>query len=171
MTSPEMFEQLITPNSSARVRDVAVKMMKLLGYSPSMIEMIEKNTGFKNTSIYKPIVNYIKFYENLEGRKDLGMWAITSTMSQLLEQENIEINPKYEDTFIVYTKMGIKEVTKTFNYNQLLLPPDKKEYLLNLSHVNDVSGRIKQEIISELINATVDIASIVTGKHHLHVKG
>jgi ribA/ribD-fused uncharacterized protein len=152
MSSPEMFEQLITPNSSDMVRNEAIKMMKLKGLPEQIINLIENNLGFKNTAIFTPRVNYIKFYENMDGRKDLGMWAVNNTFSQLLQQAGVGMNSKYD---LPLPDKGI--IVKDLNFNQLLLP--ERQFGNSLSSLKNVDGTYVQEIISELINATVDIAA------------
>lgn len=152
LSSPEMFEQLVTPNSSQQVRDVAVYIGQLLNLQG--IDEIVSKVDAKNTKIFKSVTNYNKFFENLSGRSDLGAWAVNSTLSQLLQQAGVKMNPKFVHWFDT-SKQGRQALI--MSNSQLLL--GERDLKLTLSALFNTEGKLKQEIISELINATVDIAA------------
>lgn len=162
LSSPHMFEQLVTPNSSDTVREVAVYIGDLVGKDG--IQSIKSKVDIKNTDIFKSKSNYIKFQENLSGRNDLGAWAVNNTFSQLLQQAGVKLNNSFKHYYDVYTNVeGItrKEIhVINLSNSQLLLSPEEiSNSGLTVSKLLNAEENLKQEIISELINATVDIAA------------
>jgi hypothetical protein len=148
MSDPEMYEQLITPNNTELVKPVALDVAIALGKKKS-----KEAAPYQGTQILRYISNLRKFESLLSGKKLLGIFAVNNTFSQLLQQSGVTMNVNYG--------RNKSKVAKLF----LLTPEERKKVLsedgkrIDLSDNKDVTGVYKQEYFSQLINATVDIAS------------
>lgn len=151
LSSPEMFDQLMTPNNVEEIKPVAKEMVKLLNLDGYDKKGEPKNDV--NTSILKFRTNLTKFVQFISGKKDLGVFALSNTFSQLLQIANVSVNKNYEVERIV--GKGKQRLKRTAT--QPFISPEKRN--LSLASKTDVEGTNKQEIFSQLINSTVDIAN------------
>ena len=148
LTSPEMFTQLMTPNDNSLIKSEAERMDKIFDY---------KLGDFRDLSVLKWKSNFEKFKQLLAGKDDLGVYALSNTISQILQQSGMTTNK----TFVIKKMNFEMSVVKTMH----LYSPEQLEKLTNEDGTFDFSNKyslnniLKQEYFSQLINATVDIAA------------
>jgi hypothetical protein len=151
LSSAEMYEQLITPNDVNNIKPVAREMVDLLN-----LEGYDKQGNpleNKDTSIITQKTNMIKFVQFLSGKKDLGVFALANTFSQLIQIAGVKLNTAYR------TKRMVGNETTYFERRNIQPLLNEEEKSLDISQNKDANGVSKQQILSELINATVDIAN------------
>lgn len=160
LSDPDMYTQLVTPNSTDLILDDTNNLAVSLGKRRKE-DITKGKQGYLRTQIYRAINNYRKFESLLEGKKFLGVFATNNTLSQILQQNDIRTNQSY-------THPWTKDVNgKPFKMaiNVLLLNNVERRKiidekgLIKLGDKYNIEGKLKQDYISQLVNATVDIAS------------
>lgn len=160
LSDPDMFSQLITPNSTDLIKDKTNELSVALGKRKK--EDINKGKqGYLRTQIYRAVNNYRKFESLLEGKKFLGVFASNNTLSQLFQQNDIRINTSYTHPWVKQVngkpfKMSINPLLLNLNERKQITGEDGK---IKLGEKFNVDGELKQDYISQLVNAAVDIAS------------
>ena len=153
------FWRLITPNSDTLIMSILKDskdgtkkgLLSELGYST------KEPFG---SDVLKSKTNFLKWMA-VKGKNLLGIVAVSNTFYTLMQRHNWKINPEYKITFIGGNALTLKT-------NPILLTDEQKENLLveeggikrfNLSNPFNVDAELKSEIISQLINVTVDMPS------------
>jgi hypothetical protein len=167
LSRPENFIQLITPNSTKTVKPLAESVAlkaKRKGFSKKGVD------NYVNTKIFEYTVNHIKYLQNVQGKNDLAMLALLNKMLQNIQQAGLLFNSKFNYT---YSSPGTNPYTGEQEKRNItvsgvsttpwLLTKEERETINRngkwaVSTSQDVKGRTKQQIVSELMNATVDIA-------------
>lgn len=154
-SSPEMFFQLVRPNTTDKLKGLALEVANL-----AKIEGFTKEgvSTFANTEIFDYTNNHIKFLQNIEGQSDLGVWAVLNKVYHNLQIAGIKFNEVFRNKLPHYYR-GASYVLSTTPH--LLTPTERERFMsdgkITLGAINDVSGRNISEVIAELMNATVDI--------------
>jgi exodeoxyribonuclease-5 len=140
LEQPEMFESLITPNSTSVLKPLADEIKKIVGRG--------EKVGYSTLFDYSTQIN--QFEANLVGKKSLGIAAKNNTFSQLFKQHNVFLNNffKYAD--------GRVENKILLKHNFIQNGPYKN---ISLAKEYDANGEYKiSEIISQFMNGFVDVA-------------
>lgn len=151
LSSPEMFTQLVTPNNTDLIKPVADAMAKMFGMHIG---------DFVDTDVYGYVQNLTKFEQLLSGKRDLGVFALANTFSQLLQQNGMKINKTYSISQVSGMLSDVYSRRVTLH----LFTKEQRESLASGEQIDfskniDVRGNLKQDYFSQLINATVDIAA------------
>ncbi len=166
LSSPEMFFQLIRPNNTNTVKPLAIERALQTGEEGFTKDGV---SDFTNTKIFEYKSNHIKFLQNIQGKNDLSMFALLNKMLQNVQKAGLKLNAKFKHYYTVYTKDqnegGIAMPTLTrqeISTTPWLLTKEERALVesngWDISQNRDMFGRYKQQIVSELMNATVDIA-------------
>ena len=152
LSSPEMFTQLITPNNTELIRDLAVD----LAAQQSM-----NIKDYADTDILKYLSNLSKFDQLLSGKKMLGVFALGNNMSQLLQQSGMTLNSSYN----IKIRMPKNAPRKTLKraLRPLLLSPDERKTVVTTTNSGiERKGLLKtDEIITKSeVKANKDILYI-----------
>jgi hypothetical protein len=160
LSDPDIFDQLITPNSTDLIKDETNSLAVALGKRKKE-DLKKGKQGYLRTQIYRAVNNYRKFESLLEGKKFLGVFAVNNTLSQLFQQNNTRINTSYLHPWV---KDSDGKKPFRMNVNLLLLSPEERKKVIENGKIKlgdkyNIEGKLKQEYISQLVNAAVDIAS------------
>lgn len=142
---PEMFAELVTPNSTRTVKPIADNIGARLGLSA---ELPKLNKCFN----YLDNLNVKNIY--FDAKNMLAPFAIDNTYTEMMQYLGININDSYN-------RYGnIKQPRTIVN---LLLSPEELSKIkvgnkYQTSLMEDIDNYIKQHYDSETINATVDAA-------------
>lgn len=151
LSDPANFEKLIRPNDTDLIKpdinDIAVAIGKRSARD------IKDPSPYSRTQIYRYKNNLRKFETLLSAKRLLSIFAVNNTFTTLMQQAGITMNSVY----------GVTNGA-TRNVRMLLLSAEERGKVLNkgridLSNKYDVEGNLKQDYLSQLINATVDAAS------------
>lgn len=141
LSSPEVFPQLITPNNVELVKTKAIEMAQLLNITLE---------DYKDTDVYGYRQNLTKYLQLGSGKRELGIYALQNTHSQLIQQAGLESNETYK------VLKGYREKARMieFKVTDWLFGENKPSLSSNLT-TDDI---LKQEYFNQLISSTVDIA-------------
>lgn len=157
--SPEMFLQLIRPNTDSTVKGLAIDMgirAKDEGFTEKGVQV------YKNTEIYDWVNNQIVMRQNKLGKKHLAIFAVLNRVLQNFQKVGLHFNPTFLHRFYRYQgSRRIPTTTELVTTPYLLSEEERKQYapggLVKVGSTTFANGKTKQDIISELMNATVDI--------------
>lgn len=142
---PEMFAELVTPNSTRTVKPIADNIGARLGLSA---ELPKLNKCFN----YLDNLNVKNIY--FDAKNMLAPFAIDNTYTEMMQYLGININDSYN-------RYGNSRQPRTIA-NLLLSPEElskiKEGNKYQTSLIDDIDNHIKQQYDSETINATVDAA-------------
>lgn len=150
------FIDLITPNDVELLKNVADDLAsEVMEYNPKQSLEGEKRSVIEGTRVFEIPYNLYKHVSNNVGKQVLGIAAKVNTYNALFSRIGAELNPEYT------TGNGKNRVTKRLeillDHNSVLDSDGKK--VISLGGLSDVYGNIKtSEIISQLINGSVDVA-------------
>ena len=138
LQQPEIYSELILPNTDATVKPLALNNGK---------EIDNLNTLPQGVNVYSYQQNLKVFKLFNDAKALLGPFALHNVFMELITPLNISANLDYS-----YNEKG----KPSRRVNMLLLPNSSRT--INISSRYDANGNIKQHITSEFINATVDSA-------------
>ena len=149
LLDPINYHRLITPNTNAIIFDFLKGTKDVVG----LLERLGISTKeYKNTEVLTMLVNLIKF-KAVKGKGLLGIAAVWNTFTSLIQRHNWILNNSYTKSI----GFGENKRDVDVNINPVLLK--NKPEQINSSKPDTENGQSKQEIISQLINVTVDMPS------------
>lgn len=159
LSSPEKFMDLVKPNTTKSVKALALDMARrenLEGFGPDGVK------AFVNSQIFDYTNNHIKFLQNVQGRSDLAVFAVLNKILQNLQVTGTKFNSEFIHTYPEF-RGGFKLSAKTtLNTTPHLLTKEERDSFMEggnlpIGYTTDIDGETISHIISELMNATVDI--------------
>lgn len=144
------FWRLITPNTDQLI------MSRLKGENGLLNKLGLSMAEPKGSNIIKYKTNYLKWLA-VKGKNLLGIAAVSNTFYTLMQRHNW----KFNDSYVVSLP---KDQVHNGTVNPVLLTKEQQEVIKDGSKFNgayplNFDGEQKQEIISQLINVTVDMPS------------
>lgn len=152
LQDPKNFKSLITPNDTNLIKPDIDGVSVALGRRTA--KKAKNPVPYQRTEIYRYINSLRKFESLLSASKLLGVFAVNNTFSQILQQSGITQGDSYNT-----------EETGPRKVRMFLLSPEERAKVttksgrINLSNKYDVEGTLKQDYLSQLINAAVDAPS------------
>lgn len=143
LKQPEIYSELILPNTNETVRPLAIKNGE---------DINNLNTLPQGVDVYSYLHNLKVFKMFNDAKALLGPFALHNVFIELIAPLDIRMSLDYSFD---------KDLKPTRKVNRLLIPynnPASKERVINISKREDINGNNKQHITSEFINATVDSA-------------
>ena len=149
LLDPINYHRLVTPNTNAIIFDFLKGTKDTVG----LLERLGISTKeYKNTEVLTMLVNLTKF-KAVKGKGLLGIAAVWNTFTSLIQRHNWILNNSYTKSI----GFGENKRDVDVNINPVLLK--NKPEQINSSKPDTENGQSKQEIISQLINVTVDMPS------------
>lgn len=154
LLDPINFARLITPNSDGLVMDLLKGPEGILAKTGATLT---EPTGYNILTLRS---NYLK-WKAVKGKNLLGIVAIANKFYSLMQNHNWKVNKVFKQTFETEGKGINREVTSTVN--PVLLSQKHRDKIvgeqIDLSYPVNEDGVFKQEVLSQLINVTVDMPS------------
>jgi len=149
LLDPINYHRLVTPNTNAIIFDFLKGTKDVVG----LLERLGISTKeYKNTEVLTMLVNLTKF-KAVKGKGLLGIAAVWNTFTSLIQRHNWILNNSYTKSI----GFGENKRDVDVNINPVLLK--NKPEQINSSKPDTENGQSKQEIVSQLINVTVDMPS------------
>jgi len=141
LTSPEMFTQLITPNNTNDILDIAAEVARIFNPELKIVKKGEEFNDIAGTGITLPRIQNEKFYQFLAGKRALGIFALNNTLSQILQQSGMMINELYGEGMSVTAEKGIIQNLEDSKREDAILKMVANRRDLNSMNINseDVS--------------------------------
>ena len=165
---------LLTPNSTSMFDEVASKLESTLSYDRKKMVNGDRTGRVSGTRFMDPIYNNFKHYANSVGKTNISIAAKANVISAQLRQSGAIVSPtflgmSYEKLIstMLSSLSGTVEISERLQKAGILnfaiehnTQIDKltKEICISLSNRYDVDNKLISEIVSQIINGTVDVA-------------
>lgn len=156
ISDPANFVSLITPNGTDIAQPLSKDLGKLTREYSSRNRFASKEEGFSATRIYEPVYNIYKLDYNAVGKAALGLGAVDNTYNTIFNR----IGAYMSNVTQISSTEGEtkKERNPYYLNNRILMPHNKINGKISLSHLYDVNNENKiSDIFSQLINGWVDV--------------
>lgn len=166
ISEPGNFVDLITPNGTFLVKDLADKYKKFVRPYDPYTSTSNKNGApaksyngksiIEGTRIFELRYNRYKHASNNVGKRTLGLGAVDNTYNTVFTRVNAFLNPTAigspngKNPYIIDQKIRM-------NHNKIILPDGQEG--ISLSNIYDVNNKNRvSTIISQMMNGWVDVA-------------
>ena len=157
LSSPEMFLQLIKPNTTEKVKALAMQMAEkqgLEGFTETGVK------AFTNTQIFDYTNNHIKFLQNVQGKNDLAVYAVLNKTLHNFQKIGVKLNSSFINK-LAKKFYGTRNNLSLNTTPYLLTKEERDSFMQNgeipLGFTEDIEGETITHIVAELMNSTVDI--------------
>lgn len=151
LSDPKTFTKLIRPNDTDLIKGEVNQIAVAIGKRTA--RDIADPRPYSGTQIYRYRSSLRKFETLLSAKRLLSIFAVNNTFTTLMQQAGVSMNTIYRNTD------GYDRQVR-----MMLLSPEERAKIvvngrINLGDKYAVDGTLKQDILNQLINATVDAAS------------
>lgn len=145
LSLPEMFAELVIPNSTRTLKPLAERNATIAGIDVSLPS---------GSNVFNYLDNLKVFSTYFDAKNMLGPFAVDNTFMQLLQYQGIDIN----DSYLRYGNIKQPRTITNFLLDEYEQSRIKNGNKFRTSLRDDLNNYIKQHWDSEAINATVDAA-------------